>query len=42
MNSVAEPEPVGTGTPLVGAGDGAGIKRCKKKIMLLILSGYFI
>ena len=32
MNSVAEPEPVGTGTPLVGAGDGAG-KKMRKKIM---------
>ena len=32
QNSVVEPEPVGTGTPLVGAGDGAG-KKMRKKIM---------
>ena len=32
MNSVAGPEPVRTGTPLVGAGDGAG-KKMRKKIM---------
>ena len=32
MNSVAEPEPVRTGTPLVGAGDRPG-KKMREKIM---------